>query len=52
MSVIGDIRDNHGDIILIRMPPKIFKVFDLLGFTEIFTTLNQEEEAILAFAKD
>ncbi|HWP47944.1 MAG TPA: STAS domain-containing protein [Candidatus Limnocylindrales bacterium] len=52
MSVIGDIRDNRGDIILIRIPPKIFKVFDLLGFTEIFTTLNQEEEAILAFTKE
>lgn len=49
MSVIGDIKSNGGDIILMKMPPKIYKVFDLLGFTEIFTIVEDEEAAIQAF---
>jgi len=49
MSVIGDVKNNHGNIILIKMPPKIYKVFDLLGFTEIFSIVDDEETAINAF---
>lgn len=50
MSVIGDVKGNDGDIVLMDMPPKIYKVFDLLGFTEIFTIVDTEEAAIQAFA--
>jgi anti-anti-sigma regulatory factor len=32
-----------------NMPPKIYKVFDLLGFTEIFTIVDDEDKAIQAF---
>jgi anti-anti-sigma regulatory factor len=32
-----------------KMPPKIYKVFDLLGFTEIFSIVDNEEAAISAF---
>jgi anti-sigma B factor antagonist len=49
MSVIGDVKSNDGDIVLMEMPPKIYKVFDLLGFTEIFTIVDNEEMAIHAF---
>ncbi len=49
MSVIGDVKGNDGDIVLMDMPPKIYKVFDLLGFTEIFTIVDNEEAAIQAF---
>ena len=49
MSVIGDIKSNNGDIILMKMPPKIYKVFDLLGFTEIFSIVDDEETAINVF---
>lgn len=49
MSVIGDVKSNDGDIVLMEMPPKIYKVFDLLGFTEIFTIVENEEKAIHAF---
>ncbi len=49
MSVIGDVKNNNGDIILMKMPPKIYKVFDLLGFTEIFSIVDNEEMAINAF---
>jgi anti-sigma B factor antagonist len=49
MSVIGDVKGNNGDIVLMDMPPKIYKVFDLLGFTEIFTIVDTEDAAIQAF---
>ena len=49
MSVIGDIKSNNGDIILMKMPPKIYKVFDLLGFTEIFSIVDDEDTAINVF---
>lgn len=49
MSVIGDVKNNNGDIILMNMPPKIYKVFDLLGFTEIFSIVDDEDMAIAAF---
>jgi anti-sigma B factor antagonist len=49
MSVIGDVKSNNGDIVLMQMPPKIYKVFDLLGFTEIFSIVDNEEAAISAF---
>ena len=51
MSVIGDVKGNNGDIVLMAMPPKIYKVFDLLGFTEIFTIVDNEEAAVQAFNK-
>ncbi len=49
MSVIGDVKSNNGDIVLMKMPPKIYKVFDLLGFTEIFSIVDNEEAAVSAF---
>ena len=49
MSVIGEVKSNNGDIVLMKMPPKIYKVFDLLGFTEIFSIVDNEETAIALF---
>ncbi len=49
MSVIGDVKSHNGDIVLMKMPPKIYKVFDLLGFTEIFSIVDSEEAAITSF---
>ena len=49
MSVIGDVKNNNGDIVLMKMPPKIYKVFDLLGFTEIFSIVDDEEAAVKVF---
>ena len=39
------IRDNDGDIILINLSPKIYKVFDLLGFSELFEIVDNEAAA-------
>ncbi|MCD4812568.1 STAS domain-containing protein [bacterium] len=49
MGVIDEIRDNDGDIILINLSPKIFKVFDLLGFSELFEIVDNEAAAVAKF---
>lgn len=49
MGVIDEIRDNQGDIVLINLSPKIFKVFDLLGFSELFEIVDNEAAAISKF---
>jgi len=51
MGVIDEIRDNQGDIILINLSPKIYKVFDLLGFSELFQIMDTESVAVAKFAE-
>jgi anti-sigma B factor antagonist len=51
MGVIDEIRDNHGDIILANLSPKIYKVFDLLGFSELFQIVDNEASAVAKFAQ-
>lgn len=45
MGFIEEIRDNGGDIKLTNMSPKVFKVFDLLGFPALFEIFDDENEA-------
>jgi len=49
MGVIDEIRDNDGDIVLINLSPKIYKVFDLLGFSELFEIVDNEAAAVAKF---
>lgn len=49
MGFIEDIRKNDGDIKLTNMKPKIFRVFDLLGFPTLYDILDEEEQAIKKF---
>lgn len=51
MGFIEDIRKNGGDIKLTNMKPKIFRVFDLLGFPTLYDILDEEEKAIEKFNK-
>lgn len=51
MGFIEDIRKNGGDIKLTNMKPKIFRVFDLLGFPTLYDILDDEEKAIEKFNK-
>jgi len=46
MGFIEDVRENKGDIKLTNMTPKVFKVFDLLGFPSLYEIYDDEEEAI------
>jgi anti-sigma B factor antagonist len=49
MGFIEDIRQNGGDIKLTNMKPKIYRVFDLLGFPTLYDILEEEEKAIEKF---
>ncbi len=51
MGFIEDVRKNGGDIKLTNMTPKIFRVFDLLGFPTLYDILDVEEKAIEKFSK-
>lgn len=51
MGFIEEIRENAGDIKLCCMSPKVFKVFDLLGFPALYEIYEKEDEAITNFEK-
>lgn len=51
MGVIDEIRDNNGDIVLTNLSPKIYKVFDLLGFSELFEVVDNEKDAVAKFSE-
>lgn len=49
MAHIEEIREQGGDIKIAELQPKVFNVFDLLGFTMLFDIESTEEEAIAKF---
>ncbi len=49
MGFIEDIRKNGGDIKLTDMKPKIYRVFDLLGFPTLYDILEEEQKALEKF---
>lgn len=49
MGFIETVRDHSGDIKLCTMPPKVFKVFDLVGFPSIYEILSDDQEALKRF---
>jgi anti-sigma B factor antagonist len=50
MGFIEKVRENGGDIKLASMNPKIYRVFDLLGFPTLYDILETEDEAKEKFA--
>ena len=50
MAFIEEIRQNSGDIKLSNMTPKVFNVFDLLGFPLLYDITKEEADAISRFA--
>lgn len=50
MAFIEDVRKNKGDIKLSNMSPKVFNVFDLLGFPLLYDITKSEEDAIVKFS--
>jgi anti-sigma B factor antagonist len=50
MAFIEEMRQRGGDIKLAGMPPKIFNVFDLLGFPLLFDIQPTERDAMSRFA--
>jgi anti-sigma B factor antagonist len=49
MAYVEDVRKNKGDIKLTNMTPKVFNVFDLLGFPILYEIYKDEQEAIGRF---
>ncbi len=49
MAFIEDVRKHRGDIKLSNMTPKVFNVFDLLGFPLLYDILKDEQEAVQRF---
>lgn len=49
MAYIEDVRSLGGDIKLTNMTPKVYNVFDLLGFPTLYDILDDESDAIEQF---
>lgn len=49
MAYIEDVRSLGGDIKLTNMSPKVYNVFDLLGFPTLYDILDDEKDAIEKF---
>jgi len=49
MGYIEHIRNNDGDIKMSNMSPKIFRVFDLLGFPTLYDIVDDEVMAMENF---
>lgn len=52
MGSIEEIRQNAGDIKISSASPKVFKVFDLLGFPSLYEFYEDPEEASKKFKND
>lgn len=49
MAFIEDIRTSGGDIKMSNMTPKVYNIFDLLGFPMLYEIFNDEREAVKKF---
>jgi len=50
MAFIEEIRDKGGDIKLTNMKPKVFSIFDLLGFPLLFDIEAEDKSALEKFS--
>jgi len=52
MGMIEDIRAHGGDIKLVNMTTKVYKVFDLLGFPNLYEIYPGEDQAFQKFGQE
>lgn len=52
MAYIEEVREEGGDIKIAGLQPKVYNVFDLLGFPMLFDIVDTEEEALTKFKED
>ena len=50
MGFIEDIRERQGDIRMSNMTPKVYKIFDLLGFPKLYKIFPEETEALASYS--
>lgn len=46
------LKPKGGDIVLLEIQPKVYEVFQLLGFSQFFNIKDKSEDAIACFRKD
>lgn len=49
MAFIEEVRTNGGDIKMSNMTPKVYNIFDLLGFPMLYEIFKDEPEAVKKF---
>lgn len=49
MAYIEELREDGGDIKIAALQPRVYNVFDLLGFPMLFDIVDSEEDAISKF---
>lgn len=49
MAYIEEVRESGGDIKIAALQPKVYNVFDLLGFPMLFDIVETEEGAVSKF---
>lgn len=49
MAYIEEVRESGGDIKIAALQPKVYNVFDLLGFPMLFDIVDTEKDAIDKF---
>ncbi len=49
MAYIEDVREQGGDIKIAELQPRVFNVFDLLGFPMLFDIVDSEADAVARF---
>lgn len=49
MAFIEEVREDGGDIKIAALQPKVYNVFDLLGFPMLFDIVDSEGEAVRKF---
>ncbi len=49
MAYIEEVRERGGDIKIAALQPKVYNVFDLLGFPMLFDIVDTEQEAVAKF---
>ena len=50
MGCIEDVREKNGDIKISNLAPKVYHVFELLGFHQLYDLSETEEEAAGKFS--
>lgn len=48
IGLVQRLRRSEGDLVLVRPSSKVYKILDLLGFTDIFKIASTEDEALAA----
>jgi anti-sigma B factor antagonist len=51
MGFIDTVRENSGDIRLCAMNSTVKSIFEVLGFTELYSIFDNEEKAIRSFSE-